>query len=180
MPEKPKVLKSNIIAKSRLFKIEAMHLRFSNGQERHFERIQGWPHGSVMMVPMLDEKTFLLIREYAAGVDEYILGFPKGAIDKGEDLYVTANRELKEEVGYGAKEITLLTQLTASPGYYSSVMQVVIARDLYEEKIEGDEPEPLEVVPWSMDNIDALLAHPEFYEARSIASLLIMARKHHD
>lgn len=179
MLKKPEILESKMVAKSRLFQIEEMHLRFSNGQERHFERIHGWPHGSVMIVPMLDAKTLLLIREYAAGVGEYVLGFPKGAIAPDEDLYVTTDRELKEEVGYGTNEIIPLAKFSASPGYYTSVMQVVIARDLYEEKLEGDEPEPLEVVRWSLDDIDALLAHPEFYEARSVAALLLVAKNHY-
>jgi len=180
MPKKPEILESKMVAKSRLFKIEAMHLRFSNGEERHFERIHGWPYGSVMIVPMLDKQTLLLIREYAAGVGEYVLGFPKGAIDPTEDLYATTNRELKEEVGYGANEIIPIAKFSASPGYYTSVMQIVIARGLYEEKLEGDEPEPLEVVPWSLDNMDALLEHPEFYEARSVAALLLVAKNYND
>ena len=179
MPKKPEILESKIIAESRLFKIEGMHLRFSNGEERHFERIHGWSHGSVMIIPMLDDKTILLIREYAAGVDEYILGFPKGAIDPNEDLLVTANRELKEEVGYGAKEIIPISNFSASPGYFTSVMQLVIAKDLYPEKLEGDEPEAIEVIPWSLDKVDALLEHPEFYEARSMAALLLLVRNYY-
>ncbi len=177
MPTKPDILESKIVAESRLFKIEEMHLRFSNGEERQFERIHGWAHGSVMIVPMLDKKTILLVREYAAGVGEYILGFPKGAINADEDIYITANRELKEEVGCGAQEIISIGRFSASPGYYTSVMQLVVARGLYKEKLEGDEPEPLEVVSWSLDNIDALLAHSEFYEARSMAALLMIERK---
>jgi ADP-ribose diphosphatase len=58
-------------------------------------------------------------------------------------------------------------------------MQLVIAKDLYPEKLQGDEPEPLEVIPWSLDNLEELLVHPEFYEARSIAALLLVA-KHYD
>jgi len=179
MSKKPEILESNIVAKSRLFKIEEMHLRFSNGEERRFERIHGWSHGSVMMVPMLDDKTMLLVREYAAGVGEYILGFPKGAMDPNEDLYVTANRELKEEVGYGANDIIHVCKFATSPGYHTSVMQLVIAKDLYPEKHQGDEPEPLEVIPWSLDKLEELLVHPEFYESRSIAALLLVA-KHYD
>ncbi len=177
VPKKPEILESKILAKSRLFKIEGMHLRFSNGEERHFERIHGWAHGSVMIVPMLDDKTILLIREYAAGVGEYILGFPKGAIDPDEDLLITANRELKEEVGYGANDIIPISKFSASPGYFTSVMQLVIAKDLYPEKLEGDEPEPIEVVPWSLEKVDELLEHPEFYEARSMAALLLIQQR---
>lgn len=180
MPVKPKILNTVVLAKSRLFDIEGVHLRFSNGQERHFERIHGHGHGSVMIVPMLDAQTVLLVREYSVGVEGYVLGFPKGAVEKGEDPLVTAAREIKEEVGYGARHFTRLSQVSASPGYLRSMMDIIIATDLYHEKIEGDEPEPLEVIPWKLSEIDALLSNPEFHEARSIAALLLVERLRHD
>jgi ADP-ribose diphosphatase len=54
---------------------------------------------------------------------------------------------------------------------------VVLARELYPERLCGDEPEPLEVVPWPLSRLSALLAHPECSEARSIAALF-MVREH--
>jgi ADP-ribose diphosphatase len=180
MPEKPKILNTVVLAKSRLFDIEGVNLRFANGQERHFERIHGHGHGSVMIVPMLDEETVLLVREYGVGVDSYVLAFPKGAVEKNEDPLVTAAREIKEEVGYGARHFTRISQMSASPGYLRSMMDVIVATDLYPEKIDGDEPEPLEVIPWKLSEIDALLKNPEFHEARSIAALLLVERLSHD
>ena len=176
MKKKPEILNRTVLAQSRLFDIESVHLRFSNGQERHFERIAGRNPSSVMVVPMPDEKTVLLIREYGAGVEDYVLAFPKGAVEGDEDIFSTALRELKEEVGYGARKFEKIGQFSASPGYLGSMMQVVLATDLYHEPMPGDEPEPMEVVPWKLDAIDPLIAHPEFHEARSIAALLMLER----
>ena len=58
-----------------------------------------------MVVPMLDEETVLLVREYAAGMHRYELGLVKGRIDAGETPAQAADRELKEEAGYGARRI---------------------------------------------------------------------------
>ena len=55
-------------------------------------------------------------------------------------------RELKEEIGYGANKLTFLKTITLAPGYQSSETHIVLAEDLYEDKAEGDEPEPLEIV----------------------------------
>ena len=57
------------------------------------------------------------------------------------------------------------------------VMHVVVAKDLYPETLEGDEPEPLEVVKWPLAKIDELLARDDFTEARSIAALLLVDRQ---
>lgn len=177
MSKKPEILSIKSIANSRLFNVESVHLRFSNGEERQFERIHGRAKGAVMVVPMLDDETVLLVREYAAGLDEYWIGFPKGALDHdGLSKEQTANRELMEEVGYGARQIKWLTRFSASPGYMSSMMDVYVARDLFPRREVGDEAEPLEVIEWKLKDIDQLLAHPEFHEARSIAALLLLVR----
>ncbi|MCH9769436.1 MAG: ADP compounds hydrolase NudE [Gammaproteobacteria bacterium] len=177
MKTKPKIIQRSSVAQSRLFKIEALQLKFSNEVECHYEVIAGKSMGSVMIVPMLDDNTLLLIREYAAGVDDYVLGFPKGAIAKDEDILMTANRELMEEVGYGAHTLEPVTEFSLSPGYFTSKMALILARDLYPQRIAGDEPEQIEVVPWALNNIDKLLAQADFHEGRSIAALLLIERR---
>ncbi len=176
MKKLPNILGSKRIAESRLFTIDEVHLRFSNGNERHYERVNSRGSGAVMVVPILNDDTLLLIREYGNGVGDYVLGFPKGAIEKDEDLLVTANRELMEEVGYGAKQCHHLRSLSLSPGYLSAMMQIVVARDLYSQRMAGDEPESIEVVEWPLAKIDALLDQPDFNEARSIAALFLCQR----
>lgn len=172
MPNKPKISNKKKIAETRLFCIEAMDIEFSNGEQRQYERlIRNQSSGAVLIVPMLDNETVLLIREYSAGVDRYELGLPKGKIDYGESVLKAANRELKEEVGYGAKKLHHLTSLSMAPAYLEHMIDIVIAEDLYEKKLQGDEPEELEVIPWKLDNIQGLLETGECTEARSIAAL---------
>jgi ADP-ribose diphosphatase len=174
MPEKPTILAQTITAKSRLFTVEALTLRFSNGEERDYERLIGSGRKAVMVVPMLDDNTVLLIREYAAGLHDYHLSLPKGLVEPGEDVLAAANRELMEEVGFGAHHLQELRSLTLSPGYMTHSTHVVLAQNLFEKKLEGDEPEPLEVVALSLNDLAQLLDHPEISEARSIAALFMV------
>ncbi len=174
--KKPQILNTTVLKDNPLFEIEQLELRFSNGAERTFYRVHSLMRAAVMIVPMLDDETFLLIREYGAGIDEYTLGFPKGALGKEEDILEGADRELMEEVGYGANDLKLVKTFSTSPGYMSSRMHLVIARDLYEKRLPGDEPEPIEVVPWKVKDIEQLLARDDFNEARSVAALLMMSR----
>lgn len=169
----PEVLDSEIVAQSRLFKVEQLHLRFSNGAERIYERMAGKGRGSVMIVPLLNDDTLLLGREYAAGLHAYELGFPKGLIDPGEDAIEAANRELQEEIGYGARDWTVLRDVSMAPGYFGSQMTLLIARDLYPSRLEGDEPEPIEVVPWPLARLNELRYQKDFSEARSLTALLL-------
>lgn len=172
----PKILARQLVAESRLLRIESVDLQFSNGEERRYERVQGSGRGAVLVVPMLDDNTMLLVREYAAGLHNYQLGFPKGLIDPGETPEQAANRELREEIGYGAKQLITLKSVTMAPAFFSASMTLFVGLDLYPEQLVGDEPEPLEIVPWKLSDADALLAQPDFTEARSVAALLLLQR----
>lgn len=173
----PQILSRRVVAQSRLMRVEAVDLKFSNGEERQFERMKGSGRGAVMVIPYLDDATLLLIREYAAGLHEYQLGFPKGLIDPGETPEKAAQREMKEEIGYGSRQLDFLMELTLAPQFFSAKMYVYVARDLYEERLPGDEPEPLDKVPWPMNDIDRLFQQPDFSEARSVAALLMLLRQ---
>jgi ADP-ribose diphosphatase len=174
MSDKPTILNKTTIAKSRLFRIESLDIQFSNGELRNYERLaRGTPGGAVLIVPMLDVETVLLIREYSAGVHRYEVGLPKGKTDAGESFLEAANRELKEEVGFGARSLHHLSSLSLAPSYLEHTTEIVIAQDLYAEKLPGDEPEELEVIPWKLSKINELLATGQCTEARSIAALFM-------
>jgi ADP-ribose diphosphatase len=156
------------------WRMEALDLEFDNGERRRYERFHGRGHGAVIVVPLLDDETALLVREYAAGMHRYELGLVKGRIDAGETPEQAADREMKEEVGYGARSLHVLRSLTLAPQYMSHQAQLVIARDLYPERLPGDEPEELEVVPWKLDALDQLILREDFSEGRSIAALFVV------
>ena len=174
MTTKPEILKQELIARTRFFGVEQIELRFSNGEERVYERLKAPTIPAVMMVALKDNDTVLLIREYSGGTDNYQLTLPKGAMDPGETVEQAANRELMEEVGYGAKQFTMLKQLTLSPGYMGHHINVLLAEDLYAQRQEGDEPEPLEVIEHPLEDIDSLLAREDCTEARAIAALYMV------
>jgi ADP-ribose diphosphatase len=60
-----------------------------------------------------------------------------------------------------------------APTFFNASMTIVMARDLYPKTLEGDEPEPLEVINWPIAESDALLAREDFVEARCIAALFL-------
>ncbi|MDW6002645.1 ADP compounds hydrolase NudE [Vibrio mangrovi] len=174
--QSPEILSITTVAKSRLFTVESLDLRFSNGEERTYERMRPSGRHAVMMVPVTAQGDILLVREFAAGTQRYELGFPKGLIDHGESAEEAAIRELKEEVGFGANNLTYLKEVVLAPSYFSGHMTLFIAQDLYPEQLVGDEPEPLEVIRWPLSQAEELLTHLDFCEARSVTALLLTLR----
>lgn len=169
----PQIHATRLRDPSTLFQIEQIDLEFSNGARRTYERMKSSGLGAVIIVPMMDEDTVLLVREYAVGLHHYEIGLPKGRLEAGESILEGAQRELKEEIGYGARDLRELTKLSLAPGYMTHITRVVLARDLYPEKLEGDEPEELEIVPWPIHDLLPITARDDCTEGRSIAALYI-------
>ena len=171
---KPLITNCKVVAQSRLFRIEQVDLTFANGVKVEYERLRGSNRGGVLVVALLDEHTILMVREYGVGVERHELMFPKGRIEGDEPIEEAANCELQEEVGYAANKLTLIKSMTLAPGYMGHLTHVVLAEDLYPSVLEGDEPEPLEVVKWRLDEIDSLAMQDDVTEARTIAAAYIV------
>ena len=171
---KPDILAVQTVASTQIFAIEQVHLRFNNGQERYFERLRGHGQEAVMIIPMLDQDTVLLVREYGVGLEDYFLGLPKGTANVGEDILTAANRELMEEIGYGARKLQVIKQLSSSPAYNTRTMSLVLATELFVQELPGDEPEKIEVIPWKLNDLSQLCQRDDFHEARSIAALYLV------
>ncbi len=157
----------------KFIKAEKLELEFSNGVRRDYERLCTRGLGAVIVVAMLDDDTVLMVKEYAAGLHHYELGLVKGRLEMGESILEGAQRELREEAGYGARQLEELTVLSLAPGYMTHITHVVLARDLYPDKLVGDEPEELEIVPWPIADLHTLVQRPDCTEGRSIAALFI-------
>ena len=176
MSRSPRIRDRQVIASTRVFRVEQLDLEFANGARRRYERLLGGERGAVLVVPLLDAQTLLLIREYAAGTGCYELAFPKGRIEAQENVLESANRELREEIGYAAERLELMRTVALAPGYIQHQTHLVLARELYPSRLPGDEPEPIEVVPWRLTDLDALLARDDFNESRSLLALFLGLR----
>jgi ADP-ribose diphosphatase len=174
----PKILSVRTAARSRHFHIEAVELRFANGNVREFERVVGSTQpGAVIIVPILDSGDLVLVREYAVGLERYELSLPMGLVQMHESTLEAANRELQEETGFAARTLEPLHTLAIAPGILGYRMEVVLAKGLYPSSLGGDEPEPVEVVRWPLSRIDELPVAGDISDARTLAALLVAREK---
>lgn len=169
----PEIKAVRQVAATRFFRIEELDLRFANGVERTYERLPGVGTPAVMVVAVNAHDELVLIREYCAGFHEIQLTLVKGAAEGTESLEEAANRELKEEAGFGARNIRFIKRLDLAPGHMGFTINVLLATDLYEASLPADEPEPPEVVTWPLARLDELIHGEDFREARAIAALCL-------
>lgn len=106
--------------------------------------------GAVVMLALLDNGNLIMERQYRYPPRQEFIELPAGKIDKGEDILVTAQRELLEETGYVAREWTHLTMAFPCIGYSNERLEYFIARGLTHQGSKLDEGEFLEVFELSL------------------------------
>lgn len=172
---KPEILAVRTAARTRIFEIQAVDLRFHNGQLRTYERLTPSIKPAVMVLAV-HEGQLVMIREYAVASERYELTFVKGLINAGETPEQAARRELQEEIGYTAAKITPMRMLYNAPGHMFSPMHTFLAQDLSSSRLQGDEPEPLVPVLVPLDKVPELIDDVALGDARVLSALMLFER----
>lgn len=102
--------------------------------------------GASAVVPMKDDGTIVLIRQFRHAAGGFIYEIPAGKLDPGEDPLNCAARELEEEIGYRASSLELLSSIFTAPGFADEVIHVYKATGLTKGRQQLDRDEVLEVV----------------------------------
>ena len=132
--------------------------------------------GAVSVVPLHADGTVTLVRQYRAAIDAELLEIPAGKRDvDGEDVAVTATRELAEEVGLVAGRLELLAEFYNSPGFCDEHSFVFLARDLSECAMqrEGVEEDAMVIEHVRLEDVPSLIASREIADAKTIIGLML-------
>jgi ADP-ribose pyrophosphatase len=105
--------------------------------------------GAVMVVPLLNGEDgairLVLERQFRYPVDRVMVEFPAGKRDAGESSLACAQRELREETGYSAREWAFAGQIHPVIAYSTEVIDIWFARELVQGKQHLDAGEFLDV-----------------------------------
>ncbi|TKB82007.1 MAG: NUDIX hydrolase [Nitrospira sp.] len=102
--------------------------------------------GAAAVVPMKDQETVVLIRQYRHAAGGFILEIPAGKLNPGEDPLDCAARELEEEIGYRAGAFELLSSVLTTPGFTDEVIHIYRGTGLIKGRQNLGHDEVLEVI----------------------------------
>ena len=133
--------------------------------------------GAVLIVPVLADGRLVVLRQYRYPLDRVFIEFPAGKLDPGEDELATARRELIEEAGYEAATWTPLGTIHTLISYTNEKIDLYVAEGLHHVGAQPDHGEFLEIVTMSVDEMLAALDRGEITDAKTVAALLLYARR---
>lgn len=164
-----KTLTSREVYRGRILRVREDTVRLPNGKTAEREVAE---HPGGVGILALDGGDVLLVRQYRYAFSRVLTEIPAGKREPGEEPFVTAQRELREEIGATAGKWTELGALIASPGCYGEVLYLYMAQELTFGDTHLDEDEFLDVVRMPFDRAVELCMTGELTDAKTVIALL--------
>jgi ADP-ribose pyrophosphatase len=170
--ELPKIISSQKVFSGRIFNVTVDTVREG---ELTYQREVVHHHGSAVILPVFDNGTVALVRQYRHPAVRYLLEAPAGTLAENERPEDGAARELQEELGLSAGRLEKLSEFFVSPGFCEEKMWVFLATELSEGKQNPEEDEVLEVVRLPIDEALEMISSSEIQDAKTIIALMLAA-----
>ena len=168
-------LDSEVVYPGVIIRLEHWQVKLPNGETALREVAVHM--GASAVVPVDEEGSVYLVRQFRAPLEKVTLEIPAGKLDHpGENRLEAAQRELREETGFSADSWKKLTDLATTPGFCSEVISIYLAQNLHSGKTDFDEDEFLNLVKMPLSQaVDQVIAG-EICDSKTICGLLMAQR----
>ena len=170
MELKETMLERQDIFKGRVISLHVDQVELPNGNTSVREIVDH--PGGVAILALDEEGRVPVVRQYRYAFSRVMLEIPAGKREAGEEPFLTAQRELQEEVGATASEWTDLGAILPSPGCYGETLYLYLARGLTFGAVNPDEDEFLECERMPFDELYRLCMDGTVQDAKTVAAVL--------
>jgi ADP-ribose pyrophosphatase len=169
------LLRSEPVFQGRAFRIRRDYLKTPDNRETWFDIVEHG--GSVILLPLDAQGNLLFVRQYRHAAGQELLELPAGTRDGDEPYETCAAREIREETGMAAGELTRIGAFFLAPGYSTEFMAVFLATRLKHDPLTADEDEFLQLEKIQAGEALRMAERGELPDAKSLAALFL-ARPH--
>ena len=164
------------VHKGRIFEVEIDIVKLPSGHIVDMELVRH--PGSVVLLPIPEPGSIILIRQYRYTIDRWIWELPAGSLKPGENPDVAAARECEEEIGLAPHRVTRLRGYYPTPGFCDEKMIYYRCEDLRppasDSAARKDEDEDIEPRTFSLADARALVASGEIIDLKTLAGLTML------
>ena len=174
---KYKVTKSNILFEGKVFDVKLDEIEYDSTGNKGRREVAIHPGGAVV-VAITDENKIVMVKQFRYPFQEWVLELPAGKLDDNEDPQNCASRELTEETGYTAENISKLGHIYTTPGFCNEILHIYLAENLKpgdHDREEGEEG--MEVHEYSIEEIKQKIADGQIVDAKSISGIMMFLNR---
>jgi ADP-ribose pyrophosphatase len=153
----------------RILNLRLDEVQLENGTSTKREIVEH--RGAAAIVPIVDERSVVLVRQYRYAVCSELLEIPAGTLEPGEAPEECAKRELEEETGFRCDEIKKIMEFFVAPGYSTERIHVYLAKGLAKSKMRTEEDEQIIIEILTIPKALEKVRLGEIRDAKTICAL---------
>ena len=171
-----KIVKSEVIFRGKVFNTKVNQIEYNSGNKAVRE-VAEHPGGAVV-VPVTSDEKIVMVTQHRFPMNKVLLELPAGKLDKDENPFVCAVRELEEETGYKSDNVKELGAIYTTPGYSSEKLWIYLAKDLKPGSHNREEGEfGMEVFELSLKEIEDKIYKGEIVDGKTICGMFLAKQK---
>lgn len=172
----PVVISTQKLFEGKVFDVERDRLRFEDGRKVDVDIVRH--RRSVVLIPLTDTGSVILVRQYRHAVGQWMWELPAGTTDPSEDVETAAARECHEEIGLRPEKLTRLGSLFPTPGFCDEEMVFFLAEDLRDPgyRAAHDEDEQLEPFSYPLEGLADEIARGQITDMKTVCGLELLRK----
>jgi ADP-ribose pyrophosphatase len=158
--------------RGKVFNTKVDQIEYNSGNKAVRE-VAEHPGGAVV-VPVTDDGKIIMVTQYRFPVDKILLELPAGKLDKNENPFHCAIRELEEETGYKSENVKELGSIYTTPGYSSEKLWIFLAQELKAGNHNREEGEcGMEVFEITLKEIEEKIVKGDIVDGKTICGIFL-------
>lgn len=170
-----KTIEVEKIYDGRIIKLELQSVELCNKNLAKREIIRH--KGGVSIIPITEDNKIIMVRQFRKPFDEELLEIPAGKLEMDEKPEVCAVRELQEETGYTANNLSFMSVIYPSPGYTDEKIYIYKAENLIAGNLSLDEDEFLNVESYTLNQSIEMVKSGAIKDAKTIIAIMLLANE---
>ncbi len=169
MEFREKTLNSELVYDGKILEVYKDDVQLADGKKSFREVVKH--SGGVVIIALKDENTILMVKQFRYPINKTVLELPAGKLEKDENPFCAAQRELEEETGYCANSWKSLGYINTSPGFSDEKLYLYLAEDLNFTNCHPDEGEIIESYEYNIKDIYEMIKKNEINDAKTLCGI---------